>query len=133
MLGEVAFNLVGQVLCEFFAFPDGVEQECASIAQTASHVVHVQVGLNMASHEVGRVDEIGRADGLVAETKVRACEAARFLRVVGEISLTIFVGVVADDFYGVLVSTDSAVSAETVELGFESRFVAKRHFGLFGK
>ena len=51
----------------------------------------------MASHEVRRGHQVGRADGRVAETQVRAGEAARLLGVVAEVGLAVLVGVVADD------------------------------------
>ena len=44
---------------QLVAFPDCVEKEGSSVAQTAGHVIHVQVGLNMACYEVRRCDEIG--------------------------------------------------------------------------
>ena len=72
MLCKVAFYLVGQVLGQLLALPDGVEQECAAVAETAGDIIHVEIGLYVACDEVGRVDQIGRADGLVAETQVRA-------------------------------------------------------------
>ena len=52
----------------------------------------------MASYEV----RIGRADGRVAETQVRAGEAARLLGVVAEVSLAVLVGVVADEYCSII-------------------------------
>ncbi len=133
VLGEVALYLVGKVLGEFMAFPDGVEQEGAAVAQAAGNIIHVQVSLHVACHEVGGVHQVGRTDGFVAETEVRAGEAARFLRVVCEVSLTILVGVLTDDFHRVLVCAHGAVSAEAVELGLVDACAAKGHFSLRGK
>ena len=128
VLGKVTLGVVGQVLCQLLAFPDGVEEEGAVVAQAAQHVVHVQICLNVASHEVRGLNLIGRADGRVAEAEVRAGEAARLLRVVGEVSLAILVGVVADNLHGVLIGTHRTVCAEAVELGFEDAFAAECHF-----
>ena len=60
---------------------------------------------------------------------MRACETSRLLRVICEISLTVLVGVVADDFHGVLVGTHCSVGSESVELGLEHTFAADVYFG----
>ena len=99
VLGEVALHLVGDEAYKLIAVKNGVEQECAIVAQATCYVVHVKVGLHVASHEVGRVHLIGAVDGLVAEAQVGAGEAARLLGVVGEVGLAILVGVVADNLY----------------------------------
>ena len=69
----------------------------------------------MASYEVCLVDKIRATDRLVGETKVRNGDAARFLRVVCKVCLSIFVGVVADDFDAVFIRADRAVRTESVE------------------
>ncbi len=109
VLCEETLNLVGQVLGQFLALPDGVEQERAALLQAACHIVHVQVGLNVACHEVRRVHQICGADGLVAEAEVRAGETARLLRVVCEVCLAILVGIVTDNLHGVLVGAYGTV------------------------
>ena len=133
VLGKVALHVVGQILSQLFAFPDGVEQEGAAVAQTAEHVVHVQISLNVASHEVRRLNLIRGADRRIAEAEVRAGETARFLRVVREVCLAIFVRIVADNLHGVLVGTDRTVCAEAIELGFEDAFATECHFFLEGQ
>ena len=70
VLCEVAFYSVRQVLGQFLAIPNGVQQERTVLAQAASHVVHVQVSLNVASHEVRRVHQVSGADRRIAETQV---------------------------------------------------------------
>ena len=70
----------------------------------------------MAGDEVGIVDEIGRADGLAAETQVRYGDAAGLAGVVGEIGLRIHVGMVADDLHGQLVRANGTVGTEAPEL-----------------
>ena len=79
----------------------------------------------MAGNKVRSVHLIGRTDRAVAETEVRAGEAARLLGVVREVSLTVLVGVVADNLNRVLVSTDSAVSSQAIELSLEHSFAAQ--------
>ena len=79
VLGEVTLYMNGEILHEFITFPDSVEQEDAVVAETACHVVHIEVSLYVASHEVGGAHQICGADRLVAEAEVRAGEAARLL------------------------------------------------------
>ena len=76
VLCKVLLHLVRQVLGQLFAFPDGVQQERAVLTQAAGYVVHVQVSLNVASHEIRRIYQVCRADRSVAETQVRASETA---------------------------------------------------------
>ena len=119
LLGEITLNIVRQVLSQFFAFPDCVQEECTILAETTSNIVHVEISLNVASHEVRRIHQISRADRMVAEAEVRASETTGLLRVVGEVSLAILVGVITDNLHGVLVGTYCTVGTEAVELRFE--------------
>ena len=86
----------------------------------------------MASNEVRSVYQISRTDRIVTETKVRTSETARFFRVISEVCLTIFVGVITDDFDRVFVSTYSTISTQSVEFRFE-RTVFKYDFLFFRK
>ena len=76
VLCKVLLYLVRQVLSQFFAFPDRVQQERTVLTQTAGNVVHVQISLNMASYEVRRIYQVSRTDRSIAETQVRASETA---------------------------------------------------------
>ena len=127
VLGKVSLYLVRQVLGQFLAFPDGVEQERTVLLQSTGHIVHVEVSLNVASHEVRRVHQVSGADGRISETQVRAGETAGLLGVVREVSLAVLVGVVADNLHGVLVGTHRTVGTQTVELGFEHAFATHGH------
>ena len=89
-----------QELLQFVGIEDGVQQELTVLLQTARHVVHVEISLNVASHEVRRGYQICRADRRITETQVRAGEAARLLRVVREVSLAILIGVVTNNLRG---------------------------------
>ena len=131
VVSEIFLDFCGEVLGQFLAFPDCVEQEGAVVAQTACHIIHVKVGLYVTCHEVRGVHQVCGAYWRVAETEVRAGEAARFLRVVGEICLAVLACVVADNFDGVLVCANCAVGSEAVEFGFIGALVAERH--LFGE
>ena len=68
-----------------------------ALLQTTGHVVHVEVSLYVASHEVRCGYQIGRADRGVTETQVRAGETSQLLRVVREVSLAVLVSVVTND------------------------------------
>src|SRR5699024_5984920 len=70
----------------------------------------------VAGHEVGLVDAVGGADGLVAEAQVADGHAAGLLGVVLEVGLDVLVGVVADDLGAVLVGAHGAVAAQAPEL-----------------
>ena len=118
--GQVFLHEIGKMFLGVGHAPRRVVEERTVLFQTTEAVIFLQIGRNMNGHEVGRTHEVGGQDGLVAETEVGAGVTARFLGVIVEVSLAVFVGVVTDDLDGVLVGTYSTVSAEAVELGFES-------------
>ncbi len=120
--------MVWQILSKFFAFPNGIEQECAILAKTTDHVVHMQVSLYMASHKIRRLYLISGTDRRVAETKVRTSETTALLGIVREVRLTIFLGIVADNLDRVFVCTDSTISAKAVEFSFKDAFAAESLF-----
>ena len=70
----------------------------------------------MAGHEVRAVDEVRALDGGLAEAQVAHGEATGLLGVVGEVALSVHVGMVADDLDGVLVGAHGAVGAQAEEL-----------------
>ena len=70
VVSEVFLHFVWQVLCEFLAFPDSIEQEGTTLLETAGYVVHLQVCLYVASHEVRSSNEVSRVDWFVTKTEV---------------------------------------------------------------
>ena len=70
LLCKNSLNLVGDVVDEFLAVPNGVEQECAAFLDTTGNIVHVEVCLLVASYEVRCGNKIGRTDRIVTETEV---------------------------------------------------------------
>ena len=58
VLCQIFLDAVGQILGQLIGIPNGVEQESAAGLKTAHNVVHVQICLNMACHEIGRVHQI---------------------------------------------------------------------------
>ena len=87
----------------------------------------------MAGNKVSLINIVGALYGLVAETEVRNCNTAGFLRVILEVSLNIFIGMVAYNLNRVFVCTNGTVSAETPEFTLCSTFSScvRRYF--FGK
>ena len=57
-----------------------------------------------------------------------SCYAPALLRVIGKISLTVEVGLFADDLDGVLVGTDGSVASESVENQFGNVFMDSDFF-----
>ena len=70
VLSEVALQSVRNEVCQLFSLKDSVQKECAILAQTANHVIHSQVCLNVASHEVWCDYFVSRMNGLISKTKV---------------------------------------------------------------
>ena len=87
----------------------------------------------MAGNEVCLGDVIGALDHLIAEAEVRDGNTAGLLRVILEVCLNVFIGVVADDLDGVLVCTDCTVAAETPELAGDRAFSSGVGVSLFFK
>ena len=62
---------------------------------------------------------------MITETQVRTSETTGFLRVVREISLTVFIRVITDNLHRVLVSAYRTVGTQTVELSLEHTLTAQ--------
>ena len=69
-----------------------VQQKCSAVGQVFQHVILPQVGLIVACHEVGPVDQIGGLNRRFAEPEMGHGQAAGFLGVIAEIALCIQVG-----------------------------------------
>ena len=50
-----------KVCSQLVTLPDGVEQEGSVLLQATSHIIHLQVSLYVASHEVRCIHQVGRA------------------------------------------------------------------------
>ncbi len=122
VLGNVGKNVTGQVFFEFLHAPTAVEKEGATGLNILNDIVSVHIGRVVAGDEVGLGDEVGGFDRLVTETQVGNGDTAGLLGVVCEIRLSIEVGVVADDFDGVLVRTNGTVGAKSPELAGNNSF-----------
>ena len=113
--GQVGFEVLGGV-------PGGVEHEGAAFLHAFEDIVDVHVARLVAGDVVGRIHEVRGLDGLFAEAQVRDGDAAGLLGVVGEVTLGVEVGVVADDLDRRLVRADGAVGAEAPELALHGAF-----------
>ena len=66
-----ALHFGGEHSVHFFGLPDAVQKEGAAVFKVADHVVLRDVGRIVASHEIRRVDKIGRFDGSVFVFELR--------------------------------------------------------------
>ena len=112
---DIALDAGGQLGLKLLVRPRAVEQEIAAGLHVLHHLEALEIRRIVAGDKVRLLDVIRGADRLVAEAEVGDGRAAGFLGVVLEVSLHLFVGVVADDLDGVLVCADGAVRAETPE------------------
>ena len=123
MLSDIALGLRRHVVVQLLVAPLAVDQEDTAVLHVPDHGEALDnVGGHMAGHEVGLVDIVGRADGVIAKAQMADGHAAGLLGVVLEVRLNILVGMVADDLDGVLVRADRAVATEAPELALDGAF-----------
>ena len=92
-----------------------VEQEGPTLDGEAQHVDPVQDGRLMTGDELGRLQQIRRADRSRPEAQVRDGLRARLVRVVDEVALRVHPGLGGDDLHAVLVGAYGAIRAEAEE------------------
>ena len=92
-----------------------VQQERSAGNQRFGHVVFLEERRQMAGHEIGAADQIGRTDRLGPEPEMRDGHAPGLLGVIDEIPLRVIVRSLADDLDGILVCAHRAVGAQPVE------------------
>ena len=63
----------------------------------------------MAGNKVCLVNQIGRSDRVVSETKVGNRDTAGLLGIIEEIALRVFIRIIADDLDGVFVGANRTV------------------------
>ena len=86
----------------------------------------MDIGLAVAGDEVGIIDEIRHLDRRIAKAQMRYGDAAGFLGIISKISLSIHIGVIADDLDGTLIGADCTVGTEAPELAGFQAFAACR-------
>ena len=122
VLSDVALHACWQVFFEFFWAPGAVQKEGTIWLETFEHVIKFYIAGLVASNIVSLVNFIGGTDLTLTETQGRNGYAATLLGVVGEVTLSIHVGVVTDDLDGVFVCTNGTVGAVTPELASDAVF-----------
>ena len=105
----------GQLLPDLLRRVGRVEQNRRALFGQGQHVVAAQEAELMDGHKVGLTDEVGALDGFRPKAQMGNSARPGLLGVVDEVALGKVVGLLADDFDGVLVGADSAVGAETPE------------------
>ena len=101
---------------QFFITPAAVQQEGSTRIDILHNLIFMHVGCIMAGNKVCVVYIIGGANRFIAETQVGDGNTAGFLRVVLEVRLNVFVGVVSDYFYAVFICTHCSVGTQPPEL-----------------
>ena len=76
----------------------------------------------MAGDETSLGDQIAGVQRLGTEAEVGGGDGAGLLRVIDEVALGEVIGLLTDDFDGVLVGADGAVGSEAVEEGADGAF-----------
>ena len=79
VLSEILLHLVRYELSLLLALKDGVQQKQTVLLQTTCHIVHVEIRLNVASHEVRCGYEVCATERCITETQVRAGKTSDFL------------------------------------------------------
>src|SRR5699024_2392687 len=115
-------HLSRKMFLKTFHIPRTVQKECTSVYQFLNHVVLVHIRRIMACYKVSFVDQVCRFDRFLTKTKVGHGNAAGLLGVIVKVSLRVHVSVIADDLDGVLVRTNSTVSAKSPELAVGGSF-----------
>ena len=100
--------------------PLAVNKEYTAGLNVVNHLVALcYIRRVVAGNKVSLVYVIGALNRLIAEAQVRNGNTAGLLRVILEVSLNVFIGMVADNLNGVFVSTNGTVAAETPELALD--------------
>ncbi len=115
------------MLVQLCISPDGVQQEGAILLQACQQIVFVYIGLLGAGNEVGVVDKIWRSNRSRTKSQMGHGNTAGLLGVIGKISLSIELGLVADDLDGGLVGTNGTVGTQAPELAGSGAFWSQIH------
>ena len=92
-----------------------VQEEGCALLGIFEHVVLLEEGEVVTGDKVGRGDQVGCADLLLAEAQMTGGHTAGLLGVVDEICLNFVVGAVADNLDRVLVGANGSIGTEAVE------------------
>ena len=106
---DVFFHFSWQFSFQFSSIPWAVQQECAAWFQAFQYIVLIYIACFVASGVVSLVNQVSGTDFGITKTQVRNSYTTGFFRVIREVTLCVHVGVIADDFDCVFVSTNSTV------------------------
>ncbi len=115
LVDQLLLHLDRQLIEHLVCWIRRVQQERAAGLGQLKHLHRAQERELVDADHVGRLDQIGRADLIVAESQVRDGHSTGLLRVEHEVALDELVRAVPDDLDRVLVRTNSAVGAQAEE------------------
>ena len=115
VLSDVAFELTGQLCVELLSAPVAVQQEGAAFFQACGYIIFMNIGLIVYCNKVGSINQVRSHNRSMTETQVGNSYAAGFFTVIGEVALSVHIGVVTDDFDSALVGANSTVTAQAPE------------------
>ena len=113
--GLQLLHLARQTVPNFARLTGRVKQKNGAGCGVLEHVDLIDELKLMAGDKARALDEISRANRTRARPQMRNRDCSGFLGVVNEVALHELSSFMPDDLDGVLVRTDGAVSAETVE------------------
>src|ERR1044072_8745619 len=117
LLYHLLLHLARQAIPSRVGIARSVQEKDRARCRVFQHVDLVYELKLMTGDEGRPFDKISGADGPRARAQVRDREGAGLLRVVNKIALHKTLGLLTDDFDGVLVGPDRPVRAETVKQG----------------
>ena len=127
VLGQICLHVVRQRAAGRLGIVRRVQEERTALLQALQHIILIYIRRNVASHKVGRRNQIRRRNRVITETEVRRGVTTRLLRVIREVSLAILVGRTTDDLDRVLVGTYRTVGTQTEEQTLERTGLGHRN------
>ena len=112
---DCSLDIAGNIGLHIRHGPGRIQEERSPLLETLKNVINLDIVGFMAGYEIRPVNQVGGLDGQIAKPQMRNGDTARFLGVVGEISLGILFGVIADDLDGTLVGTNGSVGSKAPE------------------
>ena len=116
VLGNITLHSSRQMLIQLLISPNGIQQESTILLQTCQQVIFVNIGLLRTGNKVCIVNEIWRSNRSCTKSQMGHGNTARLLGVICKISLSIKLGLIADNLDSRLVCTYSTIRAQAPEL-----------------
>ena len=133
VLGQICLHVVRQRAAGRLGIVRRVQEERTALLQALQYIILIYIRRNVASHKVGRRNQIRRRDRVITETEVRRGVTTRLLRVIREVSLAILVGRTTDNLNRVLVGTYRTVGTQTEEQTLERTGLGHRDLLAYGQ